>query len=76
MTGADLVTAALALHPALPTLVITGYADDAKLGDMPAHVQVVHKPFHSGVLVRRLCGMIGTKLVPPVADLVADPLAD
>jgi PAS domain S-box-containing protein len=60
MNGRQLAEAARALHPALPVLLITGYAGTA-LGPgapLPAGAQLLHKPFTLGVLAGRVQALV------------------
>ena len=44
-SGTELVRQARLLHPDLPSLIITGYADSETIGDRPDDVAVLAKPF-------------------------------
>ena len=60
MNGRQLAEAARALHPALPILLITGYAGTA-LGPgrpLPEGAQLLHKPFTLGVLAGRVQALV------------------
>jgi len=60
MNGRQLAEAARALHPALPILLITGYAGSA-LGPgapLPEGAQLLHKPFTLGVLAGRVQALV------------------
>ena len=55
MNGYDLVEQALALHPELKILMMTGYAQDPPAGLMRAReFQTLHKPFD----LDRLCNLV------------------
>ncbi len=56
MNGRQLAEAARALHPALPLLLITGYAGAALGPDapLPEGAELLHKPFTLGVLAGRV----------------------
>jgi len=60
MNGRQLAEAARALHPALPILLITGYAGTALGPDapLPAGAQLLHKPFTLGVLAGRVQALV------------------
>ncbi len=63
MNGRHLAEAARALHPALPILLITGYAGTA-LGPgrpLPQGAQLLHKPFTLGVLAGRVQALVPIK---------------
>jgi PAS domain S-box-containing protein len=63
MNGRQLAEAARALHPALPILLITGYAGNA-LGPgapLPEGAQLLHKPFTLGVLAGRVQALVPAK---------------
>ncbi len=60
MNGRQLAEAARALYPALPILLITGYAGTA-LGPgrpLPEGAQLLHKPFTLGVLAGRVQALV------------------
>ena len=44
-SGTDVVRIAREQRPGLPAIIITGYADEAEIGDRPADVAVLMKPF-------------------------------
>jgi PAS domain S-box-containing protein len=60
MNGRQLAEAARALHPALPILLITGYAGAALGPDapLPPGAQLLHKPFTLGVLAGRVQALV------------------
>ena len=63
MNGRQLAEAARALYPALPILLITGYAGSA-LGPgapLPEGAQLLHKPFTLGVLAGRVQALVPAK---------------
>ncbi len=45
MSGTELIERARQIHPNLPALIITGYADEQSISRRPEDVQVVPKPF-------------------------------
>ena len=52
LSGTELLLHAAQLRPELPGLVVTGFADSRSLGELPAHVRVLRKPFRREELVR------------------------
>ena len=51
MSGAEFVNAARRLRPALPVVVITGYAGVEAFGALPPDVAVLRKPFRRNAFV-------------------------
>jgi CheY-like chemotaxis protein len=45
VSGAEVIRHARALCPALPAIIITGYADEASIARRPEDVLVLPKPF-------------------------------
>jgi CheY-like chemotaxis protein len=45
LSGTNLVTKARRLHPGLPALLITAYADADEIGERPEDVAILSKPF-------------------------------
>jgi CheY-like chemotaxis protein len=66
MSGLELVEAARRRRPALPAVIITGYAQVEALAARPADVAVVSKPFTSADLSRAISRTLGerTELAP------------
>ncbi|WP_114226734.1 MULTISPECIES: hybrid sensor histidine kinase/response regulator [Sphingomonas] len=58
MTGAALIRAARTLAPALPALLVTGYASETS--DVPAEVPRIEKPFRSAELLSRIAQLDGS----------------
>ena len=58
MNGAELAREAQARRPGLPVLFVTGYQDEAALGDVSAGA-VVQKPFRDGELARKIEAVLG-----------------
>jgi CheY-like chemotaxis protein/DNA-binding XRE family transcriptional regulator len=54
MDGVELLAQAEQVRPGLPGIVITGFADAARLRDLPDGVEVLSKPFRRIELVGRL----------------------
>ena len=54
MDGVELLAQAEQLRPALPGIVITGFADAARLRDLPPGIEVLSKPFRRMELIGRL----------------------
>jgi signal transduction histidine kinase len=65
-SGTELVAKARELRPNLPSLIITGYADNEAIGDRPDDVAILSKPFS----LEQLAHMIA--LVSPSEASVAD----
>jgi CheY-like chemotaxis protein len=66
LSGADLLMQAAQLRPSLPSLIVTGYAEDLKrFGDLPKTVGVLRKPFRREQLVQRVFDM--AKMPNPAA---------
>lgn len=59
MDGVELLAQAALLRPGLPGLVITGFADSARLQDLPRDVEVLRKPFRRMELIGRLRLLLG-----------------
>jgi PAS domain S-box-containing protein len=58
MTGAELADRARAMRPGLPILVVTGYAELAKLAqDIP----VLHKPYRHADLAQQVAALLGVE---------------
>ena len=58
MNGADVVLQARELHPALPALIITGYAGAEGLDLLPSDVAILRKPFDRKDLARKVKGLV------------------
>ncbi|HEY0185827.1 MAG TPA: response regulator [Rhodopila sp.] len=54
MDGVELLAQAEQRRPGLPGIVITGFADSARLRDLPAGIEVLSKPFRRTELIGRL----------------------
>jgi DNA-binding NtrC family response regulator len=54
LSGVELLLQSAQLRPALPGLIVTGYSDPKMLGELPASVQVLGKPFRREDLVNRV----------------------
>ena len=54
LNGLSLIELALERQPDLPALLMTGYARDAELERLPAHVPILAKPYTRADLLRRL----------------------
>jgi PAS domain S-box-containing protein len=52
VSGAEVIRRARELKPALPAIIITGYAEGEALANRPADVAVLSKPFSSDQLAR------------------------
>jgi PAS domain S-box-containing protein len=62
VSGTEFLRDARKLCPELPALIITGYADSDAIGDRPADVQILQKPFQEAALedaIARACGPRG-----------------
>lgn len=65
LSGAELLLQSAQLRPGLPGLIVTGFSDSSSLGDLPATVGVLCKPFRREDLVRRVQDL--TRPVPAVS---------
>ena len=54
MDGVELLAQAASLRPGLPGIVITGFADAARLRELPPEVEVLSKPFRRMELIGRV----------------------
>jgi CheY-like chemotaxis protein len=63
MTGRQRADAARAARPGLPVLFITGYAENALVGNgqLEPGMQVVTKPFTLDALVRRIKDLLAKR---------------
>ena len=70
MTGLEVVAVAHQRRPALPVLLITGYADPPaeRRRDWPA--MVLHKPFRPGDLVARIQALLNTRRPAGASNVV------
>jgi len=61
-TGPVLAQRVRAMFPAMPVLLMTGYAEETVegLGDLLFGRDVISKPFSGGVLTTRLAELLGT----------------
>ena len=59
MDGVELLNQAALLHPTLPGMVITGFAESDRLQELPESVEVLRKPFRRMELVGRLRLLLG-----------------
>jgi CheY-like chemotaxis protein len=48
MSGCEMLKQARGILPAIPAIIISGYADDQALADAPPGVAVLRKPFTLG----------------------------
>jgi len=51
MDGIDLACSVKAAFPAVPVIIVSGYADGEKLARLPKDIQFISKPFVSGAIV-------------------------
>jgi signal transduction histidine kinase len=58
MNGVEVMREARKARPALPVLIITGYADSEAVGEAGAGVPVLRKPFEAGALLAMVRGTI------------------
>ena len=58
MSGAEFIRAARRLRPALPAVVITGYAGIEAFGALPPDVAVLRKPFRRSAFVAAVYGIL------------------
>jgi len=54
MTGAELIRQAQQMHPGLPAIIATGYADVQAIGEVIATDMVLRKPFQLNELVHKV----------------------
>ena len=54
MNGAELVLRAREVHPGLPAMVVTGFADTEELACLPDDVTILRKPFRRDDLLLAL----------------------
>jgi signal transduction histidine kinase len=59
MNGAEVARRSRETHGALPILLVTGFADSAKLDQMAGDVAILHKPFTLTALLRAVADRIG-----------------
>jgi signal transduction histidine kinase len=59
MTGAEVTRRVREAHPAMPVLMVTGFADSTALDTMRGEVTILRKPFQSDELLRRVAEMLG-----------------
>jgi CheY-like chemotaxis protein len=71
MNGADLIAWARELYPALPAMVITGYAGAKDLAGLPADIVVLRKPCQRDDLVNQVKELIDRALTARTAQSVA-----
>ncbi|WBY09839.1 response regulator [Sphingomonas sp. 7/4-4] len=59
MTGADVVRKVREEHPGLPVVLVTGFAESAKLDAVTGpQVAVLWKPFEAQELLRKVAGLL------------------
>ena len=58
LSGTDLVHQLRKIHPDLPCLIITGYAESEAVGGRPDDVMVLSKPFTSAKLSEAILKVI------------------
>jgi CheY-like chemotaxis protein len=63
VSGADFLRQARVLCPAVPALIITGYAEEDAIGDRPDGVEVLLKPFTPHKLELAIARICEAKLV-------------
>ena len=59
MTGAELVRRAREVRPDLPVMMVTGYFDDAQLGQLD--IEILRKPIRLADLGDRVCELLGSR---------------
>jgi PAS domain S-box-containing protein len=64
LSGTELLREARLLCPDVPALLITGYAEAEMIGDRPADVEVLLKPFTPAVLEAALARICSKEIVP------------
>lgn len=60
MNGAALLAEIAQLRPALPALIVTGYADSAVIDDIAPNVEILRKPLRRGEFVAKLHALIAS----------------
>ena len=70
LDGLALVELALDRDPSLPALIVTGYVRDAEFDRLPAHVQVLTKPFTRVEFVQQVEILVRSRRMPEPADSV------
>ena len=58
MNGAELIRRAREVRPGLPVMMVTGYFDDAQLGQLD--IDILRKPIRLADLGNRLCELLGS----------------
>lgn len=56
--GGELARRAQQLHPSLPTIIITGFAESEKVLTLPADAVVLRKPISGDTLANRICDLL------------------
>ena len=62
LSGTELVRDARSHNPSLTTLIITGYADQREIGDLPTDVVVLPKPFDLSALATAIAQATGPRV--------------
>ena len=80
MDGVELLAHAEQYRPGLPAIVITGFSDTVRLGNLPAGIEVLRKPFRRMELVGRLRMLIdgrgsaeASRRHAPMLRLITEP---
>jgi PAS domain S-box-containing protein len=63
LSGTEFLREARELCPDVPALIITGYADGDRIGDRPAGVEILLKPFTAGKLEEAVARVSGAEPV-------------
>jgi two-component system, cell cycle response regulator CpdR len=58
LSGVDLITQALKMHPGLKAVLITAYPGADGLAELPSHIKVLAKPFRRSVLINQVKNLV------------------
>ena len=65
LSGAEVVRQARGIRPAMPAIIITGYADAGSISRRPEDVHVLAKPFTLEQMSAAICGATPLSGAPP-----------
>jgi signal transduction histidine kinase len=69
LSGAEVIRQSRVFRPALPAVIITGYADAQSIANRPDHVQVLAKPFTPDQLNAAVAAALGDAPSAPAEQL-------